>query len=159
MEIVSSYDAGAVISRASLLTNKFTKPVTILKPKTVAVGLGARKNVEECAIENAVNAALTKLNLPLERVDRLATVSIKKYSLSMMKAADKLGLKLEFVDIEVLRAFKHEDLSPDSEIVKRNIGVGGVCERAALIMAGKKGRLIFKKTKLNGVTVAIAEGE
>src|SRR3990170_4025769 len=159
VEIVNSYDAGAVISREYSPTNKFAKPVTILKPKTVAVGLGARKNVDEYAIGNAVNAALTKLNLPLERVDWLATVSIKKDSLSMMKAAEKLGLKLEFLDVEVLRAFKHEDLSPDSEIVKRNIGIGGVCERAALIIAGKKARLILKKTKMNGVTVAIAEGE
>jgi cobalt-precorrin 5A hydrolase len=158
-EIVSSYDAGAVISRESSPMNMFTKPITILKPKTVAVGLGARKNVEEYAIENAVNVALMKLNLPLERVDRLATVSIKKDSLSMVKAAENLGLKLEFVDVEVLRTFKHGDLSPDSEIVKRNIGVGGVCERAALIMAGKQARLILKKTKLNGVTIAIAEGE
>ena len=159
VEIVNCYDAGAVISGNSVPTNKFSKPVTMLKPKTVAVGLGARKNVDEYALENAVNAALTKLNMPLERVDRLATVSIKKDSASMIKAAEKLGLKLEFVDVEVLRAFKHGDLSPDSEIVERNIGVGGVCERAALIMAGKKARLILKKTKLNGVPVAIAEGE
>jgi cobalt-precorrin 5A hydrolase len=44
-------------------------------------------------------------------------------------------------------------------MVQEKIGVGGVCERAALLVAGKKSRLILKKTKLNGVTVAIAEGE
>jgi len=158
-EIVNRYDAGAVITQVSLRRNKFTKPVTFLKPLTIAVGLGARKEVAEDTIVDAVNKALTNANVPLERVNRLATVSIKKDSESMINAAEKLGLKLEFLNIEELRAFKHGDLSPDSEIVKRNIGVGGVCERAALIAAGKNTRLILKKTKLNGVTVAVAEGE
>jgi cobalt-precorrin 5A hydrolase len=157
--IVNRYNAGAVLAQVSLPQNKFTKPVTLLKPLTVAVGLGARKEVAEDTIVDAVNAALTKAKVPLERVDRLATVSIKKSSEPMINAAQKLGLKLEFFDVETLRVLKHGDLSPDSEIVKRNIGVGGVCERAALIAAGKKPRLILKKTKQNGVTVAIAEGE
>jgi cobalt-precorrin 5A hydrolase len=157
--IINRYDASAVITQATLPQNKFTKPITFLKPLTVAVGLGARKDVAEDAIMDAVNAALTKANVPLERVDRLATVSIKRDSESMISAAEKLGLRLEFFDVETLRALEHGDLSPDSEIVKRNIGVGGVCERAALIAAGKNPRLILKKTKLNGVTVAVAEGE
>ena len=159
LKIVNCYDAGAVITRKMIPKEKFTKPVTFLKPKTVAVGLGARKIIDEEAILEAVKAALAKVNMPLERVDHLATVSIKKDSESMIKAAEKLGLKLEFLDVNALRAFKHGDLSPDSEIVKRNIGVGGVCERAALMMAGEKPRLILKKMKQNGITVAIAEGE
>jgi cobalt-precorrin 5A hydrolase len=159
VEIVNSYDAGAVITREKLPRNKFVKPVTFLRPLRVAVGLGARKEVSEETIVDALKAVLAKVNVPLERVDRLATVSIKKDSQSMINAAEKLGLKLEFLDVDALRKFKHGDLSPDSEIVKRNIGVGGVCERAALIAAGEKARLIIKKTKLNGVTVAVAEGE
>jgi cobalt-precorrin 5A hydrolase len=158
-KILNRYDAGAVITQKQLSKKKFMKPVTFLKPKTIAVGLGARKIIDEEAISEAVKTALAKVNMPLERVDRLATVSIKKDSESMIKAAEKLGFKLEFLDVEALGAFKHGDLSPDSEIVKRNIGVGGVCERAALMMAGEKPRLILKKMKQNGVTVAIAEGE
>ncbi len=158
-EIVNRYDAGAVITQATLPQHRFTKPVTFLKPLTVAVGLGARKDAAEDSIVDAVNAALTKVNVPLERVDRLATVSIKKDSEPMIKAAESLGLKLEFFNVDMLRALEHGDLSPDSEIVKRNIGIGGVCERAALMAAGKNPRLILKKTIQNGVTVAVAEGE
>ena len=159
VNIVNRYDAGAVIAKKTMPTSSFAKPVTILKPKTIIVGLGSRKEATETAMVNAVKSALTKVNVPLERVDGLATVSIKKDSQNMINAARALGLTLDFLDVEELRAFKHEDLSPDSEMVQRRIGVGGVCERAALIKAGKKARLILKKTKLNGVTVAIAEGE
>jgi cobalt-precorrin 5A hydrolase len=159
VEIVNSYDAGAVITKEALPKLKFKKPVTILKPKTLVVGVGSRKDVSESEIVGAVNFALARVSVPLERVNALATVSIKKDSPSMVNAAKTLGLPLDFLDVESLRAFKHEDLSPDSEMVKRKIGVGGVCERAALIEAGKKAKLILKKTKLDGVTVAIAEGE
>ena len=159
IEIVNSFDAGVIITKETLPKDKLTKPVTILKPKTVIVGLGARKNVSEDKVIEAVNYALARVNMPLERVDRLATVSVKKDSPSMINAAKRLGLQLEFLDVESLRAFKHEDLSPDSKLVEQKIGVGGVCERAALIEAGKKAKLTLKKMKMNGVTVAIAEGE
>jgi cobalt-precorrin 5A hydrolase len=158
-QIVNSYDAGAVITNLAPFLEKFGKPVTFLKPLTIAVGLGARKDAPEDVIVDAVNSALTKAKVPLERVNRLATVSIKKDSKSMINAAEKLGFKLEFFDVDVLRDFRHVDLSADSEIVKRNIGIGGVCERAALIAAGEKARLILKKQIMNGVTVAVAEGE
>lgn len=68
-------------------------------------------------------------------------------------------MPIAFLEIDALRALKHVDLSPDSPLVEQKIGVGGVCERAALIEAGAKAKLILKKMKLNGVTVAIAEGE
>ena len=158
-EIVNAYDAGALIVPEMPRRKLFVKPVIILKPLTISIGLGARKEISEKAVVEAVNTALAKVHVPLERVDRAATVSIKKDSRSMITAAEKLGLKLEFIDLDILAEFRHPDLSADSEIVKRNIGVGGVCERAALLMAGEKSRLILKKTILNGVTVAIAEGE
>jgi cobalt-precorrin 5A hydrolase len=158
-KIVNVYDAGAIVTRETPQRKNFGKPVTILKPLTISVGLGARKEISEEAIVEAMNATLAKAQVLLERVDRVATVSIKKESKSMISAAKRLGLKLEFIDLDVLARLRHPDLSADSEIVKRNIGVGGVCERAALIKAGEKSRLILKKTILNGVTVAIAEGE
>ena len=158
-EIVNRFDAGIIITKETLPQAKLMKPVTILKPKRIAVGVGARKNVTENEVIDAVNLALKQTRIPLERVDRLATVDVKKDSPSIINAAKRLGLNLDFISVEVLRAFKHEDFSPDSKLVEQKIGVGGVCERAALIVAGKKTKLILKKTKVHGVTVAIAEGE
>jgi len=159
IEIVNGFDAGVIITNEETMRNELMKPATILKPKKIAVGIGSRKNVSEDDIVETVNFALSQVNIQLERVNRLATVDIKKDSLSMNKAAKRLELNLEFISIDDLRAFRHEDLSPDSKLVEEKIGVGGVCERAALIIAGKKAKLILKKTKAKGVTVAIAEGE
>lgn len=159
VEIVNSFDAGVILTREPVSRDKLAKPAAILRPKTVVVGLGSRKNAGENEIIDAVNYALARVSIPIARVDRLATVSIKKGSISMINAAKRIGLPLIFLDVEALRAFKHEDLSPDSLMVEKKIGVGGVCERAALIEAGKNAKLILKKIKLNGITVAIAEGE
>jgi cobalt-precorrin 5A hydrolase len=158
-ETVNGFDAGVIFTNEEVSGAKLMKPATLLKPKIVAVGIGSRKNVTENVIIETVNMALKQVSIPLERVDRLATVEIKKDSQSMNRAAEGLGLNLEFISIDDLRKFRHEDLSPDSKVVKEKIGVGGVCEQAALITAGKKAKLILKKTKSQGVTVAVAEGE
>jgi cobalt-precorrin 5A hydrolase len=158
-EILEDYDAGALITRGEMPSAMLPKPATILEPRKIVVGVGSRKHSNEKEIVEAINMALARVGLPLERVDRLATVDIKKDSTAMIGAAKKLGLKWDFHSVEALRSVEHAGLSPDSKMVEEKIGVGGVCERAALITAGKNSNLILKKTKMNGVTVAVAAGE
>ncbi len=159
VEIANSFDGGAIVTRSKIPESTLAKPFVVLKPKRIIVGIGARKNVSESEVLAAVNSALAKACLPLERVDGLATVDIKKDSASITGAARKLGLTITYVGLDELRAFSHPDLSAKSKLVEEKIGVGGVCEPAALIVAGKQAKLILKKMKMNGVTVAIAEGE
>ncbi len=159
LEIVTKYDAGIIITHEPLTITKFVKPFTILKTRHVVVGLGARKESSVDSIIEAVDAALERVHVPLARVYRFATVDIKRDSQPMLDAVEKLGAPLEFLSVEALRSVTYHDLSPDSAMVQEKIGIGGVCERAALLVAGKNSKLILKKTKLNGVTVAIAEDE
>jgi cobalt-precorrin 5A hydrolase len=159
LEVINRYDAGIIITHEPLSIAKFVKPFTILKTKTIVVGLGARKDSTADSIIQAVDASLQRLNVPLSSVNRFATVDIKRNSKPMVEAVERLGAPLEFLSVDALRSLNHSDLSPDSAMVQEKIGVGGVCERAALIIAGKNSKLLLKKVKLNGVTVAIAEGE
>jgi cobalt-precorrin 5A hydrolase len=159
LEIVNKFDAGIIVTREPLTIDKFVKPFTILKARSMVVGLGARKDSSVESIIEAVNAALTQVNVQASRIDRFASVDIKRNSTPMLKAVESFGLPLDFLSVDALRSLNHQDLSPDSKMVQEKIGVGGVCERAALLAAGKNSKLILKKTKLNGVTVAIAEGE
>ena len=158
LEVIDRYDAGIVITHEPLSVTNFTKPFTILKTRHVVVGLGATKEAPADNIITAVDAALEKVHVPLSRVYRFATVDIKRDSQPMLEAVEKLGAPLEFLSVEALRCVNYEDLSPDSAMVQEKIGIGGVCERAALLVAGKDSKLILKKMKLNGVTVAVAEG-
>lgn len=159
VEIVNNYEAGAVVTREPLQIDHFGKPFTILKARSIVVGLGCRKDSHCDHLVEAVNNALKTVNLPAGRIDKFASVDIKRDSAAMLDAAKLLGAPLEFLSVETLRGLRHPDLSPDSKMVQEKIGVGGVCERAALIIAGKNSKLLLKKVKQNGTTVAIAEGE
>ena len=157
LDIIGAYDAGVIITDDPVTITKSDKPFTILKTKRIVVGLGARKDTPADSIVEAVETTLERVHVPLSRVYRFATVDIKRTSKPMLDAVEKFGIPLEFLSVDALRLVTYEDLSPDSAMVQDKIGVGGVCERAALLAAGKNAKLILKKTKLNGVTLAIAE--
>ncbi|MCL2686457.1 MAG: cobalamin biosynthesis protein [Candidatus Bathyarchaeota archaeon] len=160
IEIIDThYDAGIIITQNPLATIKSKKPLTILNAKRIIVGLGARKDTPAKDIVTTVEKALAQIHVPLQRVTAFATVDIKRNSQPMLDAVEALGAPLEFLSVDALRSVTYADLSPDSAMVQQKIGVGGVCERAALLIAGNNSKLILKKTKLNGTTVAVAEAE
>jgi cobalt-precorrin 5A hydrolase len=159
LENIGGFDAGVMVATEPLTVTKFTKPFTILKPRQIIVGLGARKEASAESMIQAVNLSLENLHIPLSRVQAFATVDIKRTSQPMLDAVAKLGAPIEFLSLEELSTVTYCDLSPDSAMVQRKIGIGGVCERAALKVAGPNSKLILKKQKLNGVTVAVAVGE
>jgi cobalt-precorrin 5A hydrolase len=159
VEIANSLPAGVIVTRKDFSLAILHTPFAVLKLKRVIVGVGARKEISETQVLNAIHAGLNIARLPLERVDGLASVDIKKDSEGMLSAAKKIGLTYTFLSVAELHDFSHLELSPDSRIVKSHIGVGGVCERAALMVAGRNAHLLVKRIKLDGVTVAIAIGE
>jgi cobalt-precorrin 5A hydrolase len=159
LDVIVAYDAGIIVTEEPVTAAKFDKPFTILKAKRIVVGLGARKDTPAENIVAAVEAALERVHVPLARVHSFATVDIKRTSKPMLDAVEKLGAPLEFLSVEALRLVNNAELSPDSAMVQQKIGVGGVCERAALLATGNNSKLILKKTKQNGVTVAVAEAE
>jgi len=164
LEVINNYDVGVIVTRqplpiSVLSIDKVVKPFTILKTKRIVLGLGARKESSADSIMEAIDIALERAHLSLTSINCFATVDIKRDSPAMLKAAEQLGKALEFLSVDSLRSVSYNGLSPDSKMVQEKIGVGGVCERAAILLAGKNPKLILKKTKLNGVTVAIAEGE
>jgi cobalt-precorrin 5A hydrolase len=159
VKIVNCYNAGAIVTREQMKNVNFDKPFTVLRARSIVVGLGCRKDSLCEHLVEAVNVALKTVGLPAGRIDCFASVDIKRSSNAMLAAAKLFNTPIEFLSAETLRGLSYPDLSPDSKLVQEKIGVGGVCERAALIIAGKKSKLILKKTKLNKVTVAIAEGK
>jgi len=157
-EIANSYDAGAIVTKEAIKIGALGKPFTFLRARNIVVGLGCRRDSQCAQVVKAVNTALETIGLPAGRIDRFASVDIKRDSAAILNTAKLFDVPLEFLSVEALSSLNHPDLSPDSKLVQEKIGVGGVCERAALIIAGKNSNLILKKTKLNGTTVAIAEG-
>jgi cobalamin biosynthesis protein CbiG len=159
LDLISCYDAGIIISREPLTITKFTKPFTILKTRSVIVGLGARKDATTDNIIQTIDMALEKVHIPLSRVQVFATTDTNRDSQSLLEAAAKLGSHLEYVTLEELHTVTSPELSPNSAATPDKIGTGGLAERTALLLAGPNAKLVLKKAKLNGVSIAIAEGD
>ena len=126
-----------------------------LTPKKLVVGLGTRKVVPRKMVLDAVNKACQDLGIPLGRIDLIATAEPKKDEIGILEAAEEIGLNIRVVTLEELKCFKHPQISK-SQFVQKTFGVPGICEPAALLAAGKNARLIYRKTKFNKVTIAIA---
>lgn len=126
-----------------------------LTPKMVVVGVGARRGVSMDAVLHAVGGACSDLGIPVERIDIMATAEPKKDEQGIVEAALKLGMELEVVSLDELKKFTHPEIS-QSQFVMKTFGVPGVCESAALYVAGGHAKLVYRKNSFNKVTVAVA---
>lgn len=126
----------------------------LIAPRRLRVGIGCRRGVEREKIEAAVDAALEGNGLTPLAVGGAASIDVKSGEAGLMAFCEARNWPLRFYSAGELETAVGS--SSSSEFVKRTVGVDNVCERAAL-MGG--GRLIVKKTALDGVTVAVAERE
>jgi Cobalamin biosynthesis protein CbiG len=159
LDFINNFDAGIIIRREPLTVAKFTKPFTILKTRMVVVGLAAAKEASAENIVQAVDVALEKVHVPLSRVHAIATVDAQDDSQAMVDAAAKLHAPLEFLNADDLQQVTGSDVSLEAAANGEKSGNGALSERAALLLAGPNAKLILKKTKLEAVTIAIAEAE
>ena len=130
-----------------------------MRPRKLVIGIGSRKNIDEKSVLLAIDRAIKNLGISLERVDCLATVSIKKNELGILKACETINKPLVIVEKDKIEDFYRSNFSKDclkSSFVKEKFGIEGVSEACAMISSGDNSKLIHRKIALNGVTVAIA---
>lgn len=123
--------------------------------KKFILGIGTRRGVDACKVKELIKKAVKIKGITLEEVRLAATIELKKDESGLIEACRDLGLPLIFIPKETIGNFKSIELS-SSEVVRRHIGLDGVCEPSALL-AGRRARLVLRKKIQDGVTVAIAE--
>jgi len=128
----------------------FTNTLRLI-PRVVTLGIGCRKGISKETIEKAVDAVLGEYDIDIRAINRIASIDVKKDEAGLLSYARDLQVPIVFYSAENLRAVPGE--FKDSDFVKETVGVGNVCERAALYDGG---RLLIKKTAVGGVTVAAA---
>ncbi|MBR4183737.1 MAG: cobalamin biosynthesis protein [Lachnospiraceae bacterium] len=126
-----------------------------LSPKKFVLGIGCRKGKSLSDIEAAVETVIDEAGIAYDDIYAFGSVNIK---------ADEEGLKefsakhrIPFVTFapEMLKRAPGEFKA--SAFVEEVTGVDNVCERAAVLLAGGRGKIRIGKTVLKGVTVALAE--
>lgn len=150
-EVDESVSSGMVITLDNQL-NLFESNVRLM-PKIVHLGIGCRRNTPLENIEALVLMVLEQQHLDIRCVVSLASVDLKKDEAGLLAFAEKYRIGANFYTAEELNALEG-DFTP-SAFVKSIVGVSNVCERSA-VLDSKQGRLIVRKTSLNGVTCAIA---
>lgn len=154
---LSGHEGGAnqlAVKVASILHTDAVITTGTEARKDIIVGLGCKATASAEEIKEAVMEGLKTCGLPLERVRLLATIKERAELPEVVKASQELGLPIRVFSREEIATCAKEYTR--SKFVEEKMGIGGVCEPAALL-AGRKTRLILKKQKLSGVTIAIAQ--
>ncbi len=125
-------------------------PVLRLVAPTTVVGAGCRRGCDPGALHGAAMAALREAGLDERSVTCVASIDLKADEPAMLALAQTLACELRTFNAQELAAqagtFSHSDF------VEAQVGVGNVCERAAVACGAA---LISPKASHNGTTVAL----
>jgi len=122
--------------------------------KDIIIGIGCKRGIKSNEVKEAILNALSDADVSIDRVRLAGTVDLKADEAGLLRALEELGIPLRVVSRPEIDTCA-KDYSK-SDFVIEKIGVGGVAEPAALI-SGRKTKLILKKQKYPGITVAIAQ--
>ncbi len=130
----------------------------LLRPRNLVAGVGCRRGAGRDEILEEIWAALRLAGRSPLCLKALATIQARLSEAGMISAARELGLPLlGFSAVELNGAIEKYGLSMSQRVFEK-MGVGGVCEPAAML-ACRKGKLIVPKRKGAGITTALAEEE
>lgn len=114
-------------------------------PKCICLGVGSKKNADPYSLIELFKT----LDISRQAVDSIATIDIKMDEPAIKSLKDYLNVPLFIYSSDELNSITGDFSS--SELVKKVTGTNNVCERSAVLTGGK---LIIKKQKGNGVTMA-----
>ncbi len=125
-----------------------------LSPMRLIVGIGCRRGTSKEQIKTAVTESCRRIEQPVERISLIASVDIKSKERGLLEFAESIDRKILFFNAETLQRTINKYNLSESEFVKNTVGVGNICEAAALSCV-ERGRVALSKSKFDGVTVAL----
>ena len=127
----------------------------VLCPKRYAIGMGCRRGKSFDELRAFAEEVLRENGIDINDAGCIATIDVKK---------DEEGLKrlsqtwrMPMITFEASLMAKAEGDFSHSDTVLEKVGVDNVCERAAVLAAGRGSRIRVKKTARDGMTIAVAE--
>lgn len=154
---LSGHEGGAnklAVSVANIIGAEPVITTASESKKNIILGLGCRKGIKKQEIIHAVHYGLSAINENMEAVSSISTVDVKKDEEGIKQACIEMGIPLRIVSTDTIKIFKGK--YKKSGLVKKNLGIWGVSEPCAMIVA-KNPELVLKKTKVGKVTIAIAK--
>jgi cobalt-precorrin 5A hydrolase len=124
----------------------------------IVAGVGCRRGTSAEEIERVVRMALGMFDLPVERLEAVATESEKATEPAFVEAVRRLSVKLVACTADDLDRVAGRVLTPSKLVLKAG-GLPSIAEASALVVAGHEGRLLGTRVATERATCAIAIGE
>lgn len=124
----------------------------------IVAGVGCRRETSADEIERVVRMALGMFDLPVERLDAVATDSEKATDPAFADVVRRLSVKLVACTINDLDRVAGRVLTPSKMVLKAG-SLPSIAEASALVVAGRAGRLLGTRVATERATCAIAIGE
>ncbi|WP_270843210.1 cobalamin biosynthesis protein, partial [Mitsuokella multacida] len=124
-----------------------------LRPMALRAGVGCRRGTPKAAILAALKESAARIGMPMEAITSLGSTVFKREERGLHEVAAELRRPLYFYANDVLQRIIEQYGLRESDFVRQTIGIGNVCEAAALAAGG--GRMALGKTRFEKVTVAL----
>lgn len=148
---VDSLEAAQVL--VTYLALPETEGKLLLRPPCLCVGVGCRKGASRESVLAAIEHVFRERGLALASIHALASVEAKTAEAGLLEAATTIHRPIHFFPASALNTVPTPN---PSARVARAVGTPGVCEAAALILAGSD-ELLIEKTIHSGVTIAVSK--
>lgn len=127
-----------------------------LRPPTLVVGMGCRKDTSQEILADALCQACSQIGRSPLALAGIVSTTVKEHEAGLLALAEQYRRPIAFYPPEALLKVAEQYHLEESSFVKNTIGVGNVCETAAILKT-KRSQLLLPKTKFQRTTVAIAE--
>jgi len=157
ISLLSGHEGGANNLAIKVANSLGAQPVVTTASesrKKLVIGIGCRRGIDKKEIIKAVQYAMKRVKYSIEKVRCIATIDLKEKEAGLQEASMELGVPLRIIPAGLIGKFSGK--YKRSSFVKEKIGVEGVSEPCALIVA-RNPKLILAKTKIGRVTVAVAK--
>lgn len=124
-------------------------------PHRLVIGVGCDRGCPVNTLSELVEQTIEETGLATKAIACIASIDRKADEPAIHVLSETLGVPARFFSREALLCEEHRLPNP-SATVKREVGVAGVAEAAALAAAGETANLIVEKRKNARATCAIA---
>lgn len=133
------------------------QPVLYLRPRTIAVGVGCKRDMDGNAIREALQTVLLEENISPLSVKSIATIGLKAEEKGIKELANTYQVPLVIVEDEKIAALDFDQLGiAQSGFVKTTTGLPSVSTACAYLTSENK-EIIRDKVKFKGITIALAK--
>ena len=134
-------------------------PVLYLRPRTICVGIGCKRNAGSFSIEEALITVLNEEHISPLSLKCISTIPLKANEQGILFTASQLNLPVTVISTEDIAALDFEELNiSQSDFVSEQTGVPSVSTASAYLASGK-GTILRDKAKFEGVTIALSRRE